>query len=69
MTPKEKAEELVARYDVLQTFIDNFNKHHAKECALIAVDEMIEQQQYQNKNMMWSCVLYWKEVKKEINKI
>jgi len=44
MTPKQKAEELVLKY----LRIDNntkewFNKHIAKQCSLIAVDEMIVQ--------------------------
>lgn len=43
MTPKEKAEELVLKY----LRIDNntkewFNIHIAKQCALIAVDEILQ---------------------------
>ena len=41
MTPKEKADELVQRYNVLQTFIDGFSHEHAKECAIICVDEIL----------------------------
>jgi hypothetical protein len=42
MTPKEKAEELVLKYLKLQE--PNYNWFHkglAKQCALIAVDELI----------------------------
>ena len=43
MTPKEKAEELVLTYLKLQE--PNYNWFHkglAKQCALIAVDELLE---------------------------
>ncbi len=84
MGPKEKAIELVAKYyqefikdyTVLACFSDEirnsiYNKREtfAKKCALIAVDEMIKQQQVQFENMVWSCVEYWKEVKQEIEKL
>jgi hypothetical protein len=63
MTAKEKAEELVLKY----LRIDNntrewFNKHIAKQCALIAVDEII-------KVMSDSQDWYWEEVKQEIEKL
>ena len=44
MTPKEKAEELILKFMRLQE--PNYNWFHsklAKQCALIAVDEMIIQ--------------------------
>jgi hypothetical protein len=44
MTPKEKANKLCMRF-LIQTTTDipyGLNKTIAKECALIAVDEMIE---------------------------
>lgn len=71
MTPKEKAEELILKY----LRIDNntqewFNKYIAKQCALIAVDEIMSLNSYlypikdlDNKNE------YWQEVKEEINKL
>jgi hypothetical protein len=52
MTPKEKAEELVEKYrDVSISFVDSIegtcdmrmNNEDAKECALIAVDEMMKE--------------------------
>lgn len=60
MTPKDKAEELVDIYeDRCPEFI---KKNTAKWCALIAVDEILEECRLERD---W----YWEEVKKEIEKI
>lgn len=61
MTPKEKAEELVLRY----LRIDNntkewFNTYIAKQCALVAVDELIEATE------PLSSTYFWEEVKEEL---
>jgi len=61
---KEKAEELVLKY----LRIDNntkewFNTHIAKQCALIAVDEIIKSI---NPFGMFLGKDYWEEVKQEI---
>lgn len=71
MKPKEKAKQIFD--DMLSyhpPFIDQRIEiiEAVKQCALIAVDEMIEQQQIQAENMVWSCVEYWKQVKQEIEK-
>ena len=70
MTPKEKAEQLIRKY---YTFGINkegqtLSWNECKECALIAVDEIILSLDYdyigferQNK--------YWQEVKQEIEKL
>jgi len=65
MTPKEKAEELVALFEYEDnlgiadnTGIEGIDKKKAKRCALIAVDEIIDKDGYNND--------YWKEVKQEI---
>lgn len=48
MTPKEKAKELVdkmyysRRYDDTENYIPQRSFDHAKQCALIALQEMIE---------------------------
>jgi hypothetical protein len=43
MTPKEKAIDLIDKFKLKHKFFTNsFIKTTAKECALIAVDEMIE---------------------------
>ena len=42
LTPKEKAEELVFRYlRINNNTKEWFNLHIAKQCALIAVDEIL----------------------------
>jgi hypothetical protein len=69
MTSKEKAKELFDSYwyCLLQSNIEN--RHYwAQQCALIAVDELIDEQtSWQNGQV--NPVLYWQEVKKEIEKI
>lgn len=56
MTPKEKAAELVEKYDETLTYLESKSK--AKYCALIAVYEII--------NSSTAFHAYWKEVKSEI---
>ena len=58
MTPKEKAKELIDKY--LNADYTDINIHGAKQCALIAVDEILEECRI---GMDW----YWQEVKEEIN--
>jgi hypothetical protein len=60
MTPKEKAEELYKK--MLFCYQGHIDEYITKQCALIAVDEIIEHCNYANK---W----YWQEVKKEIEKL
>ena len=72
MTPKEKALELVQRF----TKIESFHIHErvvfmplpeAKQCALIAVDEIIEANPY--KLSLEGKFNFWAEVKQEIEKL
>jgi hypothetical protein len=70
MTPKEKAKELFEKFipmtkdwDELNGWIDNVN--NAKQCALIAIDEIIKEHYPQDAKR---CE-YWDEVKTEIEKI
>ena len=63
MTPKEKAKELVHRYDLLQTYVEGFSLDDAKQCALIAVDELFD---YNSKESMHN---YWIAVKEEIENL
>lgn len=68
MTPKEKAEELVDKYLVLVNGAITFED--VKQCALIAVDEIIEANPIsfdEDEN----CIAkqWWKEVKTEIEKL
>jgi hypothetical protein len=68
MTPKEKAEELFAKYAFL-TISDmsdeNFNQ--TKQCALIAVDEVLNEENHFIQTD--AHLLYWKQVKQEIKKL
>ena len=66
MTPKEKAKELYDKYEFV--YIQNYtyytSKHEVIECAIIAVDEILD-----------SCIKdishlhYWVAVKSEIEKL
>lgn len=77
MTPKEKAEELVIKmYNV--DSIDYFDElsmqyKHAKQCAIIAVDEIINNFWERTNGQMfyteYRAVEYYQEVKKEIEKL
>lgn len=69
MTPKEKAQELTNKY---AHHLRSIWKHewHAKQCALIAVGEIIEAiraNTYQTNED--NGVEYWLEVKQEIEKL
>jgi len=69
MTPKEKAKELVSKY--LRTYpiynnptvVISYTHNEAKQCALIAVNEIL--------NVIHTNMedRYWKEVKLEIQKL
>jgi nitrogenase molybdenum-iron protein alpha/beta subunit len=64
MTPKEKAEELILKFMRLQE--PNYNWFHsklAKQCALIAVEEILG---YMGADRGYT---FWTEVKQEINKL
>jgi hypothetical protein len=68
MTPKQTAEELVLKY----LRIDNntkewFNKHIAKQCSLIAIDEIIEEVlRIEDNEGHYIDSKYWQQVKQEI---
>jgi hypothetical protein len=72
MTPKHKAEEL---FDKMST--NNGDEYHhctyyvAKQCALIAVDEMLIEYPSQCPKDSYEMVrhLYWQEVKQEIENL
>jgi hypothetical protein len=76
MTPQEKARELFTKFiehtkewDELDGYVDD--EYRAKECALIAVDEVIECcKQYDELNETYVTQIdYWTEVKQEIEKL
>ena len=69
MTPKEKAKELVDKFYYIPNSQGIFmmQDYQAKECALIAVDEIILEM---NSVMLPNPFKqYWQEVKQEIEKV
>jgi len=72
MNPKDKAKELVYKYENLVTTWDCYwdteipvenRLPQMKQCALIAVDEILDKA-----ICKYSEAIYWQEVKKEIEK-
>ena len=74
MTPKEKAKDLIDIYkDITEIIKFDFDKvttitdyNLAKNCALIAVDELIYETQFEVPNIRQR---YWIDVKQEIEKL
>jgi hypothetical protein len=64
MTPKEKAKELVDKMWNIDERYGSIGFHEAKQCALIAVDEIINVTV--GLNGWIDGFQYWEEVKKEI---
>ncbi len=65
MTPKQKAEDLLHKYMILEDNENNFN--YDIKCALIAVDEIINTSpMYCTDSEYESDLEYWIEVKKEL---
>jgi hypothetical protein len=68
MTPKEKAEEIYTKFVRMESHCDD-----AQECALIAVDEILNnfgnltdgKQHY----CAYATIQYYKEVKQEIERL
>jgi hypothetical protein len=70
LTPKQKAKELFSKYQNIYLTEDSMgiDDELAKECALIAIDEIIKIK------LLWfqkdtECLEFWKEVKEELLKI
>jgi len=69
MTPKEKAIELFEKcYDAIPSNDMGLNDDASEKCALIAVDEIliIMNEEYFSESQK---IKYWREVKKEIEKL
>ena len=64
MTPKEKAKELVEKFKYISYDLDDIDNH--KECALIAVDEILK---IGSVIVDYNTRDYWQEVKKLIEKL
>ena len=72
MGAKEKAKELVdkfARIDGYEDSIDLSKCEYEKQCALIAVDEIIQSIRFTDAKSDFGYVGYWQEVKNEINNL
>ena len=71
MTPKEKAEELVDKMygktpvrDLIAQIEED--KQYAKQCALVAVDEILN---INSVDKDFSLLFYWQDVKDEIQNL
>jgi len=66
MTAKDKAKELVEKYQFNGDMIDDIrmSEDYAVECALICVDEIVK-----NTLQISQVLEYWQEVKQEIEKL
>ena len=64
MTPQEKADELYVGYWRLTN-----DSRIAKQCALIAVDEVINSIVVTNLSVAENQFIYWEQVKEEIEKL
>lgn len=65
MTPEEKAKQLVYKFYnyTMDVFIISKSLECSKQCALIVVDEVLENSHTN------TFTIYWKEVKQEIQKL
>jgi predicted proteasome-type protease len=77
MTPKEKAIELVDKYNnsIMSFLSDNMKYQNAIKCALIAVDEILKAnpiiplQFMLESESLDAANEYWQEVKQELEKL
>ena len=74
MTPKEKAEDLLEKMNVIHHLKGNglpasMHKSQIKQCALVAVDEILFALKYNLDGATSGSVKYWTEVKQEIEKL
>ena len=68
MTPKEKANDLVHKF--FYADYTDITINEAKQCALIAVDEILNDDWYiASLEDLIARKKYWQEVKQEINKL
>jgi hypothetical protein len=68
MTPKEKAKEIFNRMYQVSDIMDNYPMcfDTAKQCALIAVDEIISSIDAEDHFILYN---YWQKVKQEIENL
>lgn len=69
MTPQEKADSLFRKmYEVRTVAASDISKYFAKQCALIAVDEIIKALR-KSVGEVGMGTGYWSDVKQEIEKL
>jgi hypothetical protein len=72
MTPKEKTIELVDKF-MLHNSYQSIVWYNAKQCALIAVDEILNElddiRNFTGSKLSLRMIKYWQEVKQEIEKL
>lgn len=72
MTPKEKAQELIEKFDLaLQNVSIYFEirKHFTCNCAFILVDNILNQMNWLECETPYKEIKFWLKVKQEIKKI
>ena len=79
MTPKEKAKELIEMFIFFASnegttedgfiYSDEMQMFNAKQCALIAVDEMLGLGSMVGSDLSDLFYIYWEEVKQEIKNL
>lgn len=74
MTPQEMAKKIFNKYEKKLMYDYNnyhytYNFEHCKQCALIAVEEILESHYKLLSGVNQSVYDYWQEVKQEINKL
>jgi hypothetical protein len=77
-TPKQKANYLVALFESIAHPTIDFDKQFAKECARRCIDEIIDtdpffEKRHEQNDCVWyqpeSNVIYWEQVKQEIDNL
>jgi hypothetical protein len=73
MTPKEKAIEIVSKFEETIYGFDVFDDDWVKcmNCALIAADEILNEYKSYNQSAIIydDALIYWQEVKQEIENL
>lgn len=67
MTPKEKANDILDSFWLMDKVEPMLTEEQAKQCSLIATDEIITQYNFMTPNI--DAKSYWIKVKKEIEKL
>jgi hypothetical protein len=75
-TPQKKAKELFGKFTIRTKFLDEFkgwvdytDSSHAKQFALVAVDEILNILNFSLDFKMNKSIKYWLEVKEEIENL